>query len=200
MIEITEKEFQEYQLLKASIHNEKMQKIWNSVNSIKNLEDDVDKPIKNCVALLALLECQPVFSCCGYDYQGQPIHKSHQYNEPYIKLSRNVFSIKLIENFDYNSPWKFTTHSSISIGMIDLELIRKKTKWSNDIKSIHFSEGIADCIPWLENFLSNYAKERYKIIPDQVVLTDGNHQWKKWFKYHEYPPKESWVIKKEDYL
>src|SRR3990167_575278 len=67
----------------------KRERILKSVKSITRLEDDIDEPLKTCVMALALLGCEPVWSCCGFDYAGQPIHKSHEHGRCGIRLRDN---------------------------------------------------------------------------------------------------------------
>jgi hypothetical protein len=50
-----------------------------SEETIQNLEDDIDKPMKLIVGAAALIGAKPQWSCCGFNYDGQPAHKDHVY-------------------------------------------------------------------------------------------------------------------------
>src|SRR3990167_10289827 len=111
MPELTEQEFQEYLNLRSLYSREKM---LESVRSVRCLRDDIDQPIRNCVAYLALLGCNPVWSCCGFDYIGQPIHKSHEYGSSGFCLTDNEQTRRLSESLEtadmpyqkYMNKWK----------------------------------------------------------------------------------------------
>lgn len=187
-IKITEKEYEEYQKLKKWAEREK---ILTSVKSVKRLEDDIDEPIKKCVAMLALLRCEPTFSCCGFDYDGQPFHKSHQYGEPYIRMKSNLFSISIT-----TQPLKYGWYVVNVVGEVSLcWRASANPHWRNN-NCIHFSEEIVGAIAWLEDGL---LRNKDNML-DEVILTDTNRKNKTLNRFWQYPPKEDWVIRKTDVL
>ena len=77
---ISDEDYKEYRTLQ---HNALFQQKLESVRGMKNLRDDIDVPIRKLVAMFALLGCTPLWSCCGFDYDGQPMHKTHEYGNIY---------------------------------------------------------------------------------------------------------------------
>lgn len=191
MKEITEKQYEEYRNLKRWA---KREKVWTSANSIQYLEDDVDAPIKKCVAMCALLGLEPLFSCCGFDYHGQPYHKSHQYGEPYIMLQENETSKQWLTMGTKEKLVGGWTIRKFIKGTILLEhKISGNPHWRKK-DCIHFAEEIVIGITLLERALLGLSEH---FLPS-IVLPDTNQNYKKnGVRYWQYPPKKPWVIKKE---
>lgn len=164
-----------------------------SAREIKNLEDDIDLPIKNCIAMLALLGCEPTFSCCGFDYQGQPAHKSHQLGFPYIRMKKNTMSIAIsTDGLDFGKHgWTFREFH----GEILLELLTSMNPHWRNKSCIHYSEECVIGIDWLERKLFT-GRGNFK---DMVVLKDTNANHRAHLKFWQYPPKKPWTIYKSDY-
>lgn len=177
-------EFQEYKKWKRK------RKIREAVERVEFLEDDIDAPIRNCVAMTALLGASPIFSCCGFDYADQPEHKSHQYGNPYIKFRLTENSLNLCLLIHNSLPfWRIKIED---VGTIDLEVIVKgNPHWRND-ECIHFSEECVIVIGRLEKLLWGLEKN----MSEGVVLCDTNDASRKGNKYWQYPPKKEWEIKK----
>lgn len=195
MPKITDEQFEEYKQLKKWA---KREKVFKSAKEITKLEDDIDTPIKNCVGMFALLGCQPKYSCCGFDYIGQPFHKSHQYGRPYFILKSNQRTISIIfEMQKRRSVWVASPGSDRHFTY--LEIVAEMNPHWRQHECIHFSEECVIGIEWLERFL--WSAKGY--MKDSVVLKDTNAEIKEYNKNWQYPPKEPWFIRLkdiEDYL
>jgi hypothetical protein len=186
MKKISNKKYQEYLELKKW---EEKQKINESLVSTYNLEDDIDFPIRNSVAILALADCHPIFSCCGFDYIGQPYHKSHQYGEPYIMLEATTKSKYLLGGISSKLPYGWVV--SFRNGVLYLEQrITANPHW-REKNSIHFSEEIVIGLNELEKQLYLYLRQDFL---GEVILEDKNKEYVKTLKYWQYTPKNPWVI------
>lgn len=188
---LTDKQYEEYKNLKRWA---KREKVWVSAKGIEYLEDDVDTPIKKCVAMLALLGLEPLFSCCGFDYQGQPYHKAHQYGHPYIMVSKNAVSSKwLLSGGNGNLGWGWRIRKHLPNALI-LELPIKGNPHWRKRDCIHFSEEVVLGISYLERGLLGLSDS----FQSTVILLDTNQNYKKnGIRYWQYPPKKPWVIQKE---
>lgn len=183
---ITDGQWEEYNNLK---HWAIKQKVWESARSIKRLEDDIDLPIRKSVAMCALLGRRPLFSCCGFDYYGQPYHKYHQYDAPYITISENEKSSFLL-NVGNVSGWKTEKHAPKTM---KIEFRTEMNPSWGSRESIHSSEERAIAMSVLEKFLMNF----YPYFAEEVALHDTNHRYKDGgVRFWQYPAKEPWVIKK----
>lgn len=188
-MKITNEEYEEYKMLKKWA---KREKVFKSAKDVKNLEDDIDTPIKNCVAMMALLGCKPMYSCCGFDYNGQLFHKSHQYGQPYIKMEACPRAIRFLEEFPRNRYW-FADGGKYHI---DLKVHANMSPYWRKEECIHFAEECVIAIGWLEQVLLSVNG----VMADTISLEDSNQKALKENKYWQYPPKEPWVIKKDKIL
>lgn len=188
---ITDKQYQEYKDLRKWA---KREKVWVSAENIEYLEDDIDAPIKRCVAMCALLGLNPLFSCCGFDYRGQPYHKSHQYGEAYIMLGRNKLSEQWLVHYGNGSivaGWKIKKHVQNTLLLV--HKVPGNPYWRKK-DCIHFSEETAIGISYLEKSLMTLSDN----FMSAVVIEDTNQNYKKsGVRYWQYPPKKPWVIQKE---
>lgn len=187
-MKITKEEYEEYEKLKAWA---KKQKVYDSAKSV-TLEEDIDLPIRKSVAMVALLGCQPTFSCCGFDYEGQPFHKSHQYRQPYIRMKQNIFTTQLYMNLNIplaRSGWSFVR--SMGDEMI-LELVISMNPHWNGPNCIHASEecviGIAD--------LEKHLMTLYDDFKEMAFVYDTNACHHKFLRFWQYPAKEPWRVYK----
>ena len=198
MITVTDEQFAEYTKLKRLA---KKQKIWKSAKSVENLEDDIDIPIKLCVAMFALLGCEPAFSCCGFDYPGQYLHKSHQYGCAYFKFKPNPTSEDLLKRIVYhkemNNQWKayHENENAMFPGLV-LQLYKPRHWWSDDINIIHHPENCIIYIKLLEEFLT----QLHPYFFEEVILEDTNKSFLERFPDWQYPPKNDWIIHKSDIM
>lgn len=188
---LTDRQYEEYKNLKKWA---KKEKVWVSAKGIEYLEYDVDAPIKKSVAMLALLGLEPLFSCCGFDYHGQPYHKSHQYGEPYIMVKDNQISrswLTMGENGNIGRGWRIRKH--VKGTLIIIFKAQGNPYWRKK-DCIHFSEESAIGIANLESMLSGLKENFFS----GIVLEDTNQNYKKsGVRHWQYPPKKPWVIKKE---
>lgn len=188
MKSISEEEYEEYLILKRWASK---QKILQSAKSITNLEDDIDAPIKKSVAMFALLGCEPIYSCCGFDYEGQPIHKSHQYGRPYCILTTNEKTLGFIELLlKKRTFWQAGRGNNPKWTNIEL-MVGMNPHWRRE-ECIHFYEESLSGILQMESIL----KGLHPYMAEEVVLVDTNHLAKKQAKHWQYPPKEPWHIKR----
>ena len=178
----------------------KRERILKSVKSITRLEDDIDEPLKTCVMALALLGCEPVWSCCGFDYAGQPIHKSHEHGRCGIRLRDNDKTVWLVEQFQNNLPmyqryanhWYFTKGTEHSREFYSLLCdIERGNAWP-DRDGIHYSEPGVISIAVLESWLWGWEEH----FSTKAVLKDSNSEYQHRFYHWQYPPKADWVIRK----
>lgn len=196
---ITGKEYEEFKLL-CQIY--KRDSIRQSALSIRTLDEDIDAPIRMCVMALALLGCEPMWSCCGFDYAGQPLHKSHKYDRVGFALRDNFRVRWLTEQLeqtplefqDYANGWKFDYASHYGNENCYLVSdIHTGNIWP-DRDSIHYSEPGTIAIQLLEKFLLRLSHE----FQDCVTLRDTNAEFKQRFQWWQYPAKSDWVIHKSD--
>ncbi len=188
MPKITDEEFNEYQSL---IKWAKREKVYKSAKDTTRLEDDIDEPVKNCVAMLALLGCQPVYSCCGFDYTGQPFHKSHQYGRPYFMLRASPRTDEFLIVLSKQKTIWFATPNGF---FVNIELMAGMNPHWRREECIHFSEECVLGIHWMERFLWNCRSG----MLEEIVLEDTNNKVKMDVNYWQYPPKEPWLIKKSE--
>ena len=188
MPNITDDELVEYRELRGFYLNEKFREIQESVNSIANLEDDIDVPIKKCVAMFALLGCKPQFSCCGFNYIGQPIHKCHQYGRIVFLLGDKINSYGVLSQF--NHSWIFTGRPDCLDFSVGIENF--VPDW-REITCVHYPETAVWLIDNLEKYLLNFKN----MFVSEISLQDGNKQRNEVSRYWQYPAKQDWLITKE---
>ena len=190
MVSITEEEYAEYCSLK-----EQATRIKNliSLSKITKLEDDIDLPIKRCVAALALLGCGPLWSCCGFDYIGQPLHKSHQYGRIFFILTNNTFSGELCELLTKKTGWEYNLHN----GNLDLHIEPKNVVPQWDFRECpHYHEPFVVHIQHLEKWLFS-MKDWFA---EEITLKDSNGKIAEPYQYWQYPAMEDWVIRRKNYI
>lgn len=172
----------------------------------KRLEDEIDRPLKRCIALLNLLGLKTRWCCCGFDYKGQPDHKSHTYNNLQIFIEDNSvakdFFIHFLDTMHQNDGWSALLYRQAG----------QKTCWAlctpfgcsnlgcppdwNKSTSEHYHEVPNIKIKALEDFLSELGDHMY----DEVVLEDSNAAMTQIYRDWNVAPGEPWVIKKTDWL
>ena len=188
---IKSSEYQEYQDLKNWA---KKEKVWKSAQDTTELEDDIDLPIKYCVGAATLLGWQPSFSCCGFDYQGQPYHKYHQYDRPYLTLAMNPITKPLVEgDFRYRG-W---VAKALSMNRIALEFITDMNPSWRTRDCIHSAEECAiECADLKMFFMAQEPN-----FQDKMTLHDTNSNYKpNGVSFWQYPPKTPWVVTKDGLL
>ena len=198
MPEITDEEMEELDRLR---HWYKRQQVLESVRASDRLEDDIDAPIKKCVMALALLGSEPRWSCCGFDYENQPIHKDHIYGGVgftfrYTTRSHEIISRIISHDFVYVDNFKASFHNQDGVQSITIYASIERGKMWTDLHSIHYGELGATTIGYLEDFLLSMSNE----FSDEIVLRDTNAEARDKFPSWQYPPKRDWVIRKSDLL
>lgn len=191
-MKISEEEYEEYQQLKEWA---KKQRVYQSLKFITELRDDIDLPIRKCVAMLALLGCKPIFSCCGFDYKDQPFYKSHQYGLPYVKLTDNIFTTKLRANLEqslFRYSWSFRNVGS----EVYLELLVPGNPAWRDVSCIHQSEEYVIGIQHLEDELGRLQED----FMNECTIADTNSRYKSIFRFWQYPHHKPWTVHKYDLL
>lgn len=192
-MEISDQDYQEYQHLKDVYRREL---VYQSMDSAANLSDDIDEPIKTCVMAFALLGCNPKWSCCGFDYRGQPFHKYHQYGRVFFILTYGTSTASVLNRFysselAYRDKWKF----DIRLPDVDFhaDLHNPVEQWRKS-DCIHYSESGAVYIKILEDFLMSMSF----YFSDSVVLTDTNLAYNQSVPSWQYKGKSDWVITKSN--
>ena len=193
-IELTKEQALEYDLLRR---NNRFEEIHASLSTITDLEHDIDEPIKNCVMALALLGCHPIWSCCGFDYKDQLLHKVHNLGQPYIMCEYSEKLMDILYKFYLKDPGFAHVWNS---GMLVIDNIRAINIVTNIQRggawgpsTIHFNELGATYIKHLEDYLIS-LKARFV---DTTILVDTNALYKKRFPAWQYPPKKDWVITRQ---
>lgn len=200
-VTISDDEYKEYMILRQT---DLYQKKIASAKAQDTLENDIDLPIRRLVAMFALLGCDVRWSCCGFDYEGQPLHKSHEYGNLYLVFETNE-RLKTILNWLINqgvvtnttketiqwSTWEVKNFTYLCSDF-DFDWNRISYPWSMT-NSIHYSELAAISINILEKFL--YAlRENFA---DNAVLIDTNQRQKERVANWQYPILKPWIILKE---
>ena len=163
-----------------------------SAKAIMRLEDDIDLPIRKCVGGLAILGFSPVFSCCGFDYEGQPYHKYHQYDRPYIILELS----ERIPNLLPTNPcmgWHLNLHTKSTV---KLEyLVNMNPSWRTR-ESIH---SVEECVLGVQNLETAIVSAVMRVdTPQSVIVRDTNHNYKKnGVRFWQYPSKDDWIVTRE---
>lgn len=207
---ISDKDYNEYRILQ---HNALFQQKLESVRGMKNLKNDIDVPIRNLVAMFALLGCNPLWSCCGFDYDGQPLHKTHEYGNTYIRLlnneqSRKIANILVIKQVIEK---QITSISEISsdkwVGRQLGGYIQLNCDFDYEINKTQYPWSIKSCIHYCEYALIRIRELEQAILTlfsddfaDTAVLHDTNGKYKQHIYNWQYPILEDWIITKEDII
>jgi hypothetical protein len=172
---------------------------------MSNLVEMVDVPMREPVALLSLLGCQTVWSCCGYHYRDEPEGKSHMVGMSQILLYANSHTFtrlcELIDNelFVAWPKWKIMMDKKpFQPPMLTLVFqfpVTKNDDWFNP-NSAHYHEGPACAIQDLTNALR--AMENY--MADEVTIVDSNAAAKGAIENWDFPASDDWVVRKSDYF
>lgn len=160
------------------------------------LYDHIDAPIRKAVAGMNLLGFKTHFSCCGFDYEGQPDFKSHL--KPYIFLDYNqimetpVLKMKLYD-LGILAGWGYDNAGSQYIDFYAKISTHVDDPWGK-AKSVHFYEKSAIAIARLNETIKRFDK----YFLDQVIIEDGNKKSKENVPYWQYQPcEENWIVTKE---
>ena len=190
MPEITDFEWEEYSRLKtAAKHDLDARSIQDT-----SLEDDIDAPIKKCVMAFALLKCEPMWSCCGYDYLGQPLHKWHEYGRVFFILKNNESSKMVIGGLATvgKGAWvvKYRNQDTIDF---HFNFFNPIPEWDNR-DCPYYYEPAAVSIGNIEAYLLSLKHLMFQGVWLQDTSKMYAITWPAW----EYPPRPDWLIRKED--
>jgi hypothetical protein len=199
---ISDDDYKEFMILQS---NAVFQQKLRSVEGMNTLENDIDKPIKRLVAMFALLDCKPLWSCCGFDYPEQPMHKTHEYGASFIAFRKNdaverVITILQAANYvvdleSKTNKWEHWTNGHIYL-RTDFDYYHSKMDYPWTMRScIHFPELAIIQIHEMEQMLFKFFGSEFL---DEVVLSDTNYKQKKQLRNWQYPVLKDWTIKKED--
>ncbi len=201
---ISDEDYKEYRVLQ---NNAIFQQKLNSARGMINLKNDIDVPIRRLVAMFALLGCEPIWSCCGFDYDGQSMHKSHEYGASYLVLNKTEQTIDVITQLialDWVQPkqkegttkWVCWQNDYWMYLQCDFDYDHEQSQYPWSLRScIHYYEMGVIQINDLEKALENNFKDKFA---DNVTLSDSNKRQKKNLPNWQYPLLEDWVITKED--
>ena len=161
----------------------------------KKLEDQIDVPIKKCVAMINLLGLKTLWSCCGFDYRGQPKFKDHGDAHIYINFNDGINKINELLFIRSKSGWSLSIAdvSCTEAWHLEAPSVFGDEMWSKK-DSIHFHESSNISIKNLETVLVDMKE----LMLEEVVLMDENSTMKELFEYWQHEPAEDWVIKKEE--
>jgi hypothetical protein len=132
-------------------------------------------------------------SCCGFDYKGSQVKKSHLTGKPYLYLeAESLFaSPKLKEilcDICLRSDWKF---DNLRGGYVDFysQEWPKGHPWSSK-DEVHFYERAVLNIYNLNEALKVW-KDSFR---EYAYIRDGNHKYKSLSTYWQYEPAETWFV------
>lgn len=206
-VTISNNEYIELQALR-SYHVRK--KNIESAKSMAMLENDIDIPIRTIIGMFALLGCQPLFSCCGFDYHDQPVHKTHEYGNAFIMLKDNsntkqitdffIGTEFLADTYKRTSQWRTWKIEKDKIVFVaqsfDWEDRKMGYPWTKE-NCIHYSEKGVIGLHELRKSLYYKFKEHFL---DEITLRDTNEIHNRNLAYWQYPALEPWEINKNDLL
>lgn len=204
-VTISDEDYKEYMTLQ---HNVIFQQKLDSIRGLRSLKDDIDIPMRKLVAMFALLDCEPLWSCCGFDYDGQPIHKTHEYGNTYIALkntqrTRSVIKILyagkwIQERCNDTDKWEVWMTKGILYLRSDFDYFHRKNEYPWSMHNcIHFPELAVIKIDELENLMFLYFGDEFK---ETTVVSDTNRSHKTRVKNWQYPALEDWTVTLSDVL
>ncbi len=169
---------------------------------MNKLEDHIDTPIKKCVVGLALLGLRPLFSCCGFSYEGEIVQKTHMNNKAYVYLDLNdTVDIKyksILLDVAKESSWliRFIGPNCPIIDFTHADIWASDHPWKNE-GSVHKYETPCLAINTLEKVLTS----KRILMKDVHNIIDGNKIYKTEhkIKYWQYPSCEDWLVTKETF-
>ena len=171
----------------------------------KNLTvlDDIDAPILKCVKMFTLLGCKTVWSCCGFNYEGQPKWKSHTYNCPYVRMNADAKTFKLMYKivddlvFAHTNQWYITLASKPQQKpQFGIGCNFNGTKDWTDKDCPHMHERCVSAIDLLEKKLLSF-KDQFK---EKVILRDSNTDMTKQLEYWQFKGKAPIEVLKSEFM
>jgi hypothetical protein len=173
---------------------------------MNKLEYDIDIPMKCLIAMFTLLGCETRWCCCGFDYESQPMHKTHEYGNVFIifhstKRIKEIINALIIKEIVVNrgsktDKWEYWEMGDAIYLRSDFDYYHEESKYPWSIKScIHYPELSLIKIDELEKALVINFKGEFA---DEATLSDANKISKSIMKNWQYPILEDWIIKKSD--
>jgi hypothetical protein len=159
-----------------------------------NLEEHIDDPIKKSVVGMALLGFVPIFSCCGFNYDGEKVKKTHL-EKPYIYLDKDMMNSEskaMLLDIAHESNWTIAPAGQY----IDFH----GWKWNGDHP--WKAEGCPhkpEIAVLALNYLERILETRKTLFKKSVKIVDGNFIYKniKKIKHWQYKPSEAWEVTPE---
>jgi hypothetical protein len=158
------------------------------------LKDHIDDPIKKTVVGLSLLGFKTHMSCCGFEYKGSQVKKSHLTGKAYVYLdAEQVFASPELKerlcDLSLRSKWKFEALSGGKYIDFYGEKWPETHPWvSKD--AVHSYENAVLNI-WTLNKAIEVWEDYFK---DYAYIRDGNHKYKELTTYWQYEPAEPWYV------
>ncbi len=175
--------------------------IVRSERTIKNLEDDIDRPMRLLVAGTALLGANPKWSCCGFNYNDQPEHKDHSYGLMQLILDANrEIAVTLAKMAVKDTDNKLRAHfvnmpnQGIHIA-ISSSWKLPENGWGRP-DSPHFYEVGVVAIQAFEKLLFRHSD----LFSTEAVLNDTNLEMQSKLPDWQYAGKSPWHIRKDQIL
>jgi hypothetical protein len=162
------------------------------------LKDDIDLPLVNTIAYLNLLGVKTLWCCCGYNYKDQPTHKSHQLGQVNISMEASELAATMGVRLISWNPNLFLKYQLVAPSLrsfiIFCDIIKFHPNWNET--SMHYHEFPSQIINGIEKNLY-CLKDQFA---NETILTDTNQTSKAENPYWGYPARDSWIIKKSDYI
>lgn len=176
-----------------------MENVVRKPKEIINLQDDIDAPVKNMVQYLNLWGVKTVWSCCGFDYQGQLPHKDHISGQPQVacectpesfeKISRLIAHLGETSRTIWTARIEYKMYNKLELVLM---AATRGPMWGHP-KSPHFHEGCVMALAAMEKSLLSFQSEFIK----EVVIEDANRSLIGTYEYWDYQPTNSWEIKND---
>ena len=157
------------------------------------LKDHIDDPIKKTVVGLSLLGFKTHMSCCGFNYKGSQVKKSHMTGKAYVYLdTKQIFESPDLKeklcDLSMRSAWKVDVLGNEYVDFYGPEWPKGEPWGAKD--TVHFYEK-----PLLNISALNKAIKIWEpSFQDYAYIRDGNHKYKELTTYWQYEPAERWFV------
>jgi hypothetical protein len=169
---------------------------------MSNLEQEIDLPMQNLIALLNLYGLTTVWCCCGFNDR-EP-DKDHVVGRPQVWIKTNPDSyLKIIKLLDYEifavtQEWQCVIRKmSFQAPMFEIccNFDKPKGAWTN-ANSKHYHERINVAIKHLCDRLLQFQDQ----FIDEVIIEDGNAKMQEQMQGWMVEPSQPWVVQKAKYV
>ncbi len=172
-----------------------------------NLEEHVDLPIKDTVAMFNLLGMETIWSCCGYNYKDQDlkiVNKDHAQTfqilisakEDTFKKITKIFNSEIFLWYGLNLNISYRDGQGLVMTLMRAPFPKNTVGMWKAEDSPHWHEMPNAFIYKINARLMEFRNE----FAEEVLLVDQNTHMKKIIPTWEYPVSEPWLIKKSDVL